>query len=401
MVMAGALLFPACIYEFSIEELEIEGLSEEMVVIEGDILAGDYSKIRVYTSIPLDGDPVATHISGAKVWVEDDGGVKLNAVVNWVNGTPGTSHLATPEYMVNTTALDFDKKYKLCVDIPGRGLYETNYQSVTVTPQIDSITFSINADSTSLVLEVTTHNDAVEPLYCKWTYESDWEIQAFYRPAVHYTPALKVYELTPEEVAVREYCWGSEVSKDIYLADSEDLSKNVLYKQRLNSIGYTDKKLDYLYSILVSQVALTEEGYTYWNNMKKNSSDLGGLFAPQPNEVRGNIYSTTRPEEAVLGYVAVTTKATLRKYITSREAKIYDKDPLRECTIPLEYKYSSDPEQDQWGPAYSSGMLPIYYVYNDKGQPILNAAYWCPGFCSDCRFLGSKNKPSYWPNDHE
>ncbi|MBE6228957.1 MAG: DUF4249 domain-containing protein [Bacteroidales bacterium] len=382
LMMAGMLLFSACIYDFSPSELEIDRNQLELIVVEGDIAVGDYSYIKIYTTIPLDTTMHVPYITGAAVWVEDAEGVKIQGIEQ------------NPFYVINTTGLSHDKEYKLCMDIPGRGLYESKLQSVIETPPIDSITFSIKDDNTELYIEVTTHNDASEPLYCKWTYESDWEFQSYHIPQLGYSPSLGMYELSNYEKSLMKNCWGSESSIDIYIANTEQLSQNLIYKQKLNTIGYADKKLDYLYSILVTQTAMSHEAYVYWNNLKKNSSELGGIFSPLPVEVEGNIISVTDPDEVALGYVSVSTKSALRRFITREEAKIYDSDPLGECSRVEPYA------KNLWPDLYNSNMLPINYVMLESGQLNKNEARWCRNFCTDCRFIGTKNKPSYWPNDH-
>lgn len=381
-LFAGMLLFSACIYDFSVSELDPGKEEVSLIVVEGDIAVGDYSYIKVYTTIPLEAVNGTSYITNARVWVEDGDGMKVQ----------GTSQ--TGLYAINTTGLSYDREYKLCVDIPGRGLYESKLQPVIETPPIDSITFSIKDDNTELYIEVTTHNDSSEPLYCKWTYESDWEFQSYHVPQLGYSPSLGMYELSDQQKALMKNCWNSEKSFDIYVANTEDLSKNLIYKQRLNTIGYADKKLDYLYSTLITQTAISHEAYVYWSNIKKNSSELGGIFAPQPVEVKGNIISVSNPDEVALGYVSVSTKSVLRRYITREEAEIYDPDPEGECAHVEPYTI------DMWPDLYASNMSPLTYVMLESGQPNRNEARWCMKFCSDCRYTGTKNKPSYWPNDH-
>ncbi|MBR5855883.1 MAG: hypothetical protein IKY70_01260, partial [Bacteroidales bacterium] len=49
-----AALFAACIYDFSPEELNFKQEDMSLMVIEGDIIPGDYTYIKVYKSVPLD-----------------------------------------------------------------------------------------------------------------------------------------------------------------------------------------------------------------------------------------------------------------------------------------------------------------------------------------------------------
>ena len=68
ILMLMALMTGACIYDFNAEVPGTEGI----VVIEGDILIGDYTRVRVTTSMPLTGnDPARTLASTVTVEASD------------------------------------------------------------------------------------------------------------------------------------------------------------------------------------------------------------------------------------------------------------------------------------------------------------------------------------------
>ena len=379
-----AALFAACIYDFSPEELNFKQEDMSLMVIEGDIIPGDYTYIKVYKSVPLDYVGEMNYISNANVWVENESGQK------WL----GT--WSADEYVVNTTMLDLAGKYKLCVIVPGEGEYESELMPVKISPEIDSLTFSIAADSTELYVEVTTHNDNVKPLYCKWSYVADWEFKAYHIPVIDYSRQTgKMYDLSEEEKQQRHYCWGHEVSSDVYIGSAAELTENLLYKQRLDIIHYQDKKLNYLYSTLVTQTVLDKKAYDYWSNVRQSSSQMGGIFSPQPTQVDGNIVNRSNPSEKVIGFVNVSTATSKRLYITSLEAKIHDPNPNGDCnTVLYDINY--------WeSVCYGAGLKPVNYNRTIGGGIDYYNAFWSPDYCTDCRLLGSKEKPSYWPNDHK
>ena len=379
-----------CIYDFSPDELDIDMENMEFIVIDGDITPGDYTHVKIYKSVPLESEGQMEYISNANVWVENGAGERWNGTLNY---DYSSGQYIGFEYLINTTGLPLDGEYKLCADISGRGIYESELLPVMITPQIDSITFSIGADSTELYIEATTHCDSVEPLYCKWDYDSDWEFKTYHRPELSYSKVMGMHYLTPEENQQMYYCWGTESSTDVYIASSEKLSENILYKQRLNTINYKDNKLNSLYSTLVTQRRLSKDGYIYWNNIKKSSSQMGGIFSPQPSEVRGNITNLSNPQEKVLGFISVATTVSKRLYITRMEAGIYDSNPNGICN-PVLYGI------DYWSIVVGAGLLPIDYLTTESGMPDFRNAFWTTGKCVDCRLEGSKQKPSYWPNDH-
>ncbi len=391
-----AVAFTACIYDFRPEELEIGQENIDCVVIDGDIIPGDYTYVKVYNSVPLDYDGGLNYITNAKVWVENDTGQKWNGALDFKEQDDLSGSKKEVSYVINTTSLSLTGKYKMCVQIPGRGEYESALMPVQISPEIDSLTFSVNADSTELYVEVTTHNNAAEPLYCRWTYVADWEFMANYTPDIDYSRQTgNMVELSQEEKQARKYCWGHEVSSDVYIGSTAELTENLLYKQRLDIIHYQSRKINQLYSTLVTQTVLGKEAYEYWNNVKKSSSDMGGLFAPQPTQIKGNIVCKTDPAEDVIGYVNVSTASTKRLYITRQEARIHDPNPNGDCNL-VSYEKVYWPDL-----GYGSGLRPTRYGRTPSGGIDYFLAFWTKAYCTDCRLVGSKVKPSYWPNDHQ
>jgi hypothetical protein len=282
-------------------------------------------------------------------------------------------------------------KYRLCVSIPGRGEYRSAFKEVYQSPQIDSITFSISKDRQAVQFEVSTHNNASDPLYCKWSFEENWESNA---PLIPYLRAEKdlvdntivLKDLTETERIRRSVCYSKGVSKDIYIASTEKLSKNVIYKERLNSVAATDRRLSSLYALTVTQTALDKEAYKYWEGIKASVSGTGGLFAPMPNEIRGNIVCDTNPQENVLGYVNVTTQTTIRRFVYWQEHAIYS----HLCS---DETYPSD----QWLDLYTSGVVPVRYGETEKGVVNKNEVYWASATCADCRLYSNATRPDFWP----
>ena len=122
--------------------------------------------------------------------------------------------------------------------------------------------------------------------------------------------------------------------------------------------------------------------------MKKNTSGTGGLFAPQPSEVRGNMTSLLNPDENVIGYVNVVTKTSKRLFIPEMELGIYDR---MSCINEMTYFNSIS-----WPNAYSKyGMRPVSYLKNEAGGDIMDQSHWAPKAYVEA--LNCTAKPDYWP----
>ena len=72
------------------------------------------------------------------------------------------------------------------------------------------------------------------------------------------------------------------------MGKTDHLESNTVY-HKLNTIHRTSDKISYLYYTEVKQMSISEEAYNYWSNLQRNSEEIGGIFAPQPSEMIGNI----------------------------------------------------------------------------------------------------------------
>lgn len=384
LLIVPLMLF-SCIYDYDPKDKDLEGLNSPLVVIDGDIIVGGITRVKVGFTRSLTEEQKVLPL-GASVWVESEGGEILSGRVleDETNG-----------FEVNTAGLSLQGRYRLGVSIPGRGEYLSEFKGVLVSPPIDSITYSIPDDRSYARVEVTTHNDASGSgngtdgnLYCKWNYTENWESDAVYPAELEYDPNRhNVRKLEWPEILARKYCFSEAGSKGTFIANTEKLSENIIYKSVINEIPNTDNRLMKLYSITVTQTALDKEAYIYWENIKKNSSGTGGLFAPLPSEVNGNIHCTTYPQERVIGYVNVSTISQKRAFIDWSVKKLF----WIVCNRQLVPRTAEDGAL-LWPQFFYNGYRP--HVYNDNG-----ITYWALEKCTDCRSYSNSTRPDFWPEE--
>lgn len=377
----------SCVYDFSPEGLESE---TGTIVIEGDIIAGGQSNFRISTTVSFTREEEIELITNATVWIESETGVFIK-----------TEPSAETEgiFVANTANLDVTKKYQLYVDIPGRGSYRSALIPVSITPPIDSVTYHIGNDRSYVQLEVTTHSDDPENKYYKWNYNEDWEYHALEVPVLVYNIEKDIAEDIPYTESGKDfYCWNKDISSGIYVFSAEKLSNNTVYKQELNRLYSPDKKISYIYSLLVSQISLTREGYIYWETLKKNTDQTGGIFAPQPSEMRGNIESLTRPGEPVIGFISASTCTQKRIFLYNTDIRVYKN--YETCRYDTLAHYEGN--TNVWRNAALGGSKILQYKVSESGMVIKSSAIWVPERCVNCRLAGgNKNKPDFWPNDHK
>lgn len=377
-----AFIAVGCVYDFMPEGEDIQGLDEPLLVIEGDIIVGGMTRVQLKTTRPLDSGAASSDelYPGASVWVEGSNGQLLY-------GEPAQD--ANDRFMVDTRDLETSGQYRLCVSIPGKGEYQSSFKSVSISPEIDSVSYVLNDKKDVLQVQVSTHNNSTEPLYCKWSFTEDWESNAEFMPylgLIRHSDRVELYDLTEEDQLVMTKCFSKGESNDIYLADTEKLSQNVINNARLNAISKPSSKLASLYAITVQQTALDKEAYQYWTSLKASINGTGGLFAPMPNEVRGNIVSTTLPDETVLGYINVSTATQATKFIYGWQVSFFSVT-CQETEYPKE----------QWKDVASALLRPVRYKETPEGDLNTNIAFWTSAKCVDCRVYSNSTKPDFWP----
>ena len=155
----SAAVLGSCVYDFTPDSSELQGMEKPLVVIEGDIIVGGTTYVELKSTIPVS-------YMGSSVWVENEHGEIWQGAPVIEYGTMGSYD--ENRFAVDTRDLPLDGKYRLCVSVPDRGEYVSEFKSVMISPQIDSITYTRAEDRSSLQFEVSTHNDSQEKLYCRW-----------------------------------------------------------------------------------------------------------------------------------------------------------------------------------------------------------------------------------------
>ena len=386
-LLVSLLLASSCIYDYApvIED------SETVLVIEGDILVGGYTDVRLSFSRPLDAAfsemSQTSWLEGAQAWVEASDGARYDGVGS----------------RIDTRAADPSLDYRLLVAYKGK-TYASEWTPVIRSAEIDSLSYTISDDRMTLTLEVSTHGGP-DNLYYRWMVKEDWE---YHTPnnASHYFVLGSTYDhgtfyksstiLPFQDGENTYYCWNSGRVNDLLLASAEPLSENRLIRHPLYSLSCYDQRISFIYSMELTQESLSETAYRYWETMKRNSGDVGGLFSPEPFEMRGNIVNLEDPDEAVVGYISAAVPSTRRIFINSEKigfARISASDREIYNVTPV---HSS---KKDWNKLYYAGYA--VFVHTENGQP--DEFDWLPIRCVDCRVWGkgTKNKPDFWPNNHK
>ncbi len=163
---------------------------------------------------------------------------------------------------------------------------------------------------------------------------------------------------------------------------------NALKRYSLNFVSNETDRLKVKYSLLVKQQSLTRRSYVYWETMRAQSCETGGLYETQPSSAIGNICNTANPDEVVLGIFYATQQRTKRIMVDNISS---ENDPF-EFKIP----YLTCEWENATSTFQSGGDFPYYLKSNNEtgyGPPYITADQ----ICFDCRIQGGINvKPDYW-----
>ena len=276
--------------------------------------------------------------------------------------------------------LDNTKTYQLKIKTSNGNEYSSESASCLHTPEIDSLAWRQQGDA---IIYLYTHDPANNTHYYKWDFTETWQYNSIFQ-TVYGVDENNIINVLNTSNQI-DSCWENDLSTDILLGTSVNLSDDVINKAKIATIPLNDVKIYVRYSILVRQRALNAEAYKYWQIVKKNSQDRGGLFDLQPGQLQGNVHSETDLTEPVIGYINASSETEYRLFINNSELNGWYRGP-NNCdkgNIP------QDPNNYRNWYYKDTAWLPYYF----SGSDIVIARK----ICLDCRAHGGTNKrPSFW-----
>ncbi|WP_375443349.1 DUF4249 domain-containing protein [uncultured Fibrella sp.] len=269
--------------------------------------------------------------------------------------------------------------YRLHIRTARGSEYYSDYVPVVKSPPIDSVSWRI--DEENVQINVNTHDPTNNTRYYRWDYDETWEYKAIFN---------SLFELKSNEVINRQEslynCWSSGASTNIITTSTTRLSKDIVSQFPVAYIPGSSPKFGIKYSILVKQMALTQAGFNYYDQLAKLTQNIGSVFDPQPTQITGNIHSATNESELVMGFFRVGSVETKRIFIANSQ-------------LP------------KWPPYYGDGgcLLDTLLIDQVRKNQSFIVTTWQPPpgttifyltttqTCMDCRLRGGTNKqPDFW-----
>lgn len=359
------------------------------LVVEGVINTGsnDSTLIKLSRTVPLSSGAGTTPELNATITIQSDNNLSYNL-----------HEVGNGLYMSDNLNLDNTHKYRLNINTSDSKDYVSDYIAPVVTPPIDSVGFTIKGNG--LQIYVNTHDAKNSTHYYRWDYTETWEFHSEY---FSYYISNGIDDMVPRTASQDIYqCWANSISNDIVLGSSAKLTSDVIYQNPIIFIESTSEKIETRYSILLKQYALNSEGYDYFEQLRQNTEELGGIFDPQPSQLTGNVHCTTDANIPAIGYVTAGTIQQKRVFIDNSQLP-----NTWETTYPYECEQDTalyfnplTKENDvlRYLVPSTSALLATQAWYGKPAGPVPVGYLYSDPACVDCSVRGTLIKPGFWTN---
>ncbi len=376
-VLVITIIITSCIKEF---DPVIEAADEKKYVITGSVSNADSAQtVNVSMTSPIEA-PEYLPVGGCSVSILDD-----NGNIFGLSETGNGNYSVVIDQMYLTTGTSF----KLSVTTPDGEVIESDYDMMTESPAVDSV-YYIREDHEGLIegeflkgIQFYVDLDGAETgtRYYRWEANETWEYHADYYREWYYDG--EVHHIWPPDSSLK-VCWRSRSIPRIFTLTTGNLVENKFKKLPLHFVDNLTTKLAYGYSLLIKQYALSEAAYTYWDQLRINSEEQGGLYETQPLAIQGNLTSVTNPDKEVLGFFGASAVTTKRIFVKNVPNLFLDFYTYCNPEVLLKGFIEIDPFD------YPAFLLGDEYGYT---MVVLNNS------CVDCTILGGTTiKPEFWPN---
>lgn len=358
-----ALSLSHCIEPFSPPETNS---GQGHLVVDGFLNTGnDTSYISLRLTQNIYDQPSQFLIQNAAMMISTEQG----------NETYQFTYKGNGEYFLPPQNFSHQNKYRLTIHLDGE-VYESEYVEVSDTPEIDSITYRVDNNLNSVVINVNTHDELNKTRFYRWRFEETHEYFATYYSSLIADSETNI--IIPRTQNINR-CWKTDLNKNILLGSTIKQSQDAILSLPVNNVPIETNKFLVKYSILVKQYGLTREAFEYWTTLTKTTQGTGSLFDPLPSLVTGNIKNIGNKDKLVFGYFSAGKETQKRIFINEGLGQ------YPRCLPPDTLSRFEEA-------VFYPGILLLNY-FGEREDSLLVTTY----DCADCRIKGGTIiKPSYW-----
>lgn len=372
-----AIMLQSCIMPY---EPHILSKDINKYVVSGQVTDNSEYQVVSISRASSAGEPQYIPVPNCNVRILDDTGNEFLMQ----ESSPGVYKV-----QIDKNYLNPGTSYKVDVLTSDGVNIESDFDRMSECPVVDSVYYVRKESLTNSHGQVTNGLQFYIDLNCgninshffRWEAIETWEHHAPYPREWYYDGT--VHHIWPPDIS-RTVCWSTEPVRNIYTLSTLDLVENKYYMLPLHLVDNHTSKLMYGYSLLINQIAMSEAAYSYWDQLRINSSEQGGLYEKQPLSIRGNLHNITNPDQVILGFFSASSVKSKRIFVS--DVKDFAFDFTTYCspdTLRVGGLHSIDPSEY---PAFLAGnKLKFFMVQLSQ-------------YCVDCMALGGTNiKPAFWP----
>jgi hypothetical protein len=296
IVLIACLLITSCVKRY---DPYIKSKDAMKYVIMGGVYSGDtVQRIKISKTSRLS-DPKVVPVFFCNVKIIDGKGNEYPAK----DLDDGNYEVKIPQSELATGSI-----FKVDVHVPGGAHIVSDFDSIQDCPEVDSVYYILEEQPTSNpyfpIRGIRFYVDMNAKNFSCRTYKFE---------------AVETWEYTAIFAIDKDHstCWLTYNVKNIYDVSTKDQTENVYKHLPLHFVdNFSSQRLRYMYSLLVSQMSLSAAAYNFWEKMRINSADQGGLYESQPVQIQGNLHNISDPTQQVLGYFGASGKKSKRIFVS-------------------------------------------------------------------------------------
>lgn len=397
-----SIICTGCIYPY---DMSLPA-QEWALVVDGDILIGEETTIRLGRLNPLDGKGDVDTPIWAVCWIEDSEGSVYRPV----------DFHKSDSIVIDMTDAVLNREYRLHIaDSFTECTYVSSWRKAQPSPILDSISFTLDPTKKEVSVQLSVTRMAEASPYVQVDYREQWQFHSLFVPQVHYIPGKGYYSGGPN---YPYWCWNTAKSHQSKLIRPQGENNDQIVNHTIVTHDIGSQYLQRQYAIDVSVRSLSREAYLYQYESIQSSNSTGDLFSPTPSRTKGNLICENDPKQIVIGYVDVVQVVRGRGFLLDKSC--YEDIPATPgrytnvldtlCFLPsweisnVEQPYKGgNTSWSRWDFQYQVlGMIPYEYgstiVESGAALRTLWGMLWIPKYCADCTLAGGSSvRPADWP----
>ena len=342
-----------------------------ILVVDGFINASDQSAtVKITRAVRLSDAKAPSPEKKAIVSIEEKGGAVTSLAENG-NGI----------YSKKGIGLNSSKNYRLTITAADGKKYTSDFITLQQTPPIDGVRWETSPDGVNIY--VNTHDPSGTKPFYRWNFEETWQYNSVFDSSVKLINGTVVVRSIDEQLFD---CWKTVPSSDILVSSTVRLKETTIHDFPITFIPKGSQKLMKRYSVMVNQFSISKEAYDYWQQLRKTTTNLGGLFDPLPSQVTGNVHSESDPLESVLGFFSGGSVSSKRIFISLNDLPPALRIPrsIGDCGIDSVLDVRK-----------VEGVA--FLLISPYGTPFPVGYLYSSGGCVDCRKQGgTTTRPDFW-----